>query len=116
MRISDWSSDVCSSDLSRCLGGGAQGFHLRARAGRIGGDRRGGGGFGGARPRLYRHAGAAQGQASAGRLGGTAAAPVPGAAVRRRRGPPADRTSVVSGNRLPVRVDLGGRRLFKKKK
>src|SRR3546814_17352475 len=76
MRISDWSSDVCSSDLDTGVGAaiacGSQKWNgncaLLVRA-----------------PRKIRH--------SAGR----------------------DRKSVVSGKSVSVRVDLGGRRIIKKK-
>src|SRR3546814_13283447 len=76
MRISDWSSDVCSSDLRR---------HA---SGMPGGLRRGR------------------------RTLGHCAAPRPG-------GHPAfhgDRKSVVWGKSVSVRVDLGGRRIIKKKR
>src|SRR3546814_12159404 len=78
MRISDWSSDVCSSDLN-----GAR--WPRVLGGRPGRSCQEG--------RLWRHA------AEAG---------------DRRRGQ--DRKSVVSGKSVSVRVDLGGRRIIKKKK
>src|SRR3546814_17735327 len=97
MRISDWSSDVCSSDLPQradgCrAGGGAvrqagEGRALDIAAGGPGGD-------GGDEPR---------------RLGG------------RERGAPGrvggrgDRKSVVSGRSVSVRVALGGRRIIKTK-
>src|SRR3546814_11785666 len=88
MRISDWSSDVCSSDLRR--------------RGRLGPDRR---------PRLA---------ALLCQLGGG----LDGRFVRRgaatelveRGDPRPDRKSVVSGKSVSVRVDLGGRRIIKKKK
>src|SRR3546814_3067389 len=78
MRISDWSSDVCSSDLRYHRGTVRR--HLQmARLGQ-------------GRPCLgHRH-----------RLYGT--------------GGHGDRKSVVSGKSVSVRVDLGGRRIIKKKK
>src|SRR3546814_11055342 len=92
MRISDWSSDVCSSDLPLRLVSGSPanlslvGSVMRApwswRAGR------------GRRP-------------VAGWRG------VPGARPHRAGRP--DRKSVVEGQRVLVRVDLGGRRIIKKK-
>src|SRR3546814_17705206 len=79
MRISDWSSDVCSSDLPGA-GAAAAGDGERQAAVAPG-------------PRL---------RASAG-LG------------HRRSGDAGDRKSVVSGKSVSVRVDLGGRRIIKKK-
>src|SRR3546814_15736583 len=95
MRISDWSSDVCSSDLQfpeLGIRAGAdpefgelarvRDTHLRARGGDI----------------------------------GVSDAPV--AVVHERlpgqRPPPRDRKSVVEGKSVSVRVDLGGRRHIKK--
>src|SRR3546814_17761053 len=86
MRISDWSSDVCSSDLgagvpaAAAVGGGlrhvdrARLLDVAARAGRTGAGGR----------------------------------PVPGVG--------GDRKSVVLGKSVSVRVDLGCRRIIKKKK
>src|SRR3546814_9353412 len=77
MRISDWSSDVCSSDLD---------------------------------PPLRRHDGAVHrvaevaDQVAADRVGEVVADIEHG-----------DRKSVVSGTSVSVRVDLGGRRIIKKK-
>src|SRR3546814_14857226 len=94
MRISDWSSDVCSSDLVADDGtspadGGAE--PIRKGAGvpprrRPGGPR--------AVPRLRRLL-------------------RPGPAGRPQDAE--DRKSVVSGKSVSVRVDLGGRRIIKKK-
>src|SRR3546814_12235531 len=87
MRISDWSSDVCSSDLRPCDGRafpyGAAGEEPPRRAGHAGHLVR----------RLLRRPGPC----------GAALRPVP------------DRKSVVSGKSVPVSVDLGGRRIIKKK-
>src|SRR3546814_2927069 len=83
MRISDWSSDVCSSDLTMVE---------TDRAGAHGSRRR---------PAHARHHGAgihATGQERSKRHVGDQ-----------------DRKSVVSGKSVSVRVDLGGRRIIKKK-
>src|SRR3546814_18491077 len=94
LRISDWSSDVCSSDLS--CGGHDQTrrrrpFHpgavLRAHSPQI--------------PRAEHHLEPAE---SCHAHGWTE-----GGAVARQ-----DRKSVVSGKSVSVRVDLGGRRIIKK--
>src|SRR3546814_16307529 len=84
MRISDWSSDVCSSDL---VGGG----QIDARAADVPLLRSDG------RPHHDRWTGH--------RTGDTGV-------VARRGG---DRKSVVEGKSVSVRVDLGGRRIIKKK-
>src|SRR3546814_11365498 len=97
MRISDWSSDVCSSDLlpGRHRVRGSAG---RWRAGRLSGEDR----LSGARDRR----------------------PVGGAVMdhpdvpddcRVHAGPYGDRKSVAEGKSVSVRVDLGGRRIIKKK-
>src|SRR3546814_13477026 len=96
MRISDWSSDVCSSDLSVSRHEAAHRSGRRYRD-----DRR----------HLHDHA----------RRG--APAPEAGVGVARAarylcRGwhdPRSDRKSVVKGKSVSVRVDLGGRRLINKK-
>src|SRR3546814_12744583 len=90
MRISDWSSDVCSSDLC--------GAARRERAGRAG-DAAGGGAAAHLRRGIDRGR-AGRGQAARG--GQPAAAG-------------GDRKSVVEGKSVSVRVDLGGRRIIKKK-
>src|SRR3546814_20981864 len=99
MRISDWSSDVCSSDLGVHRPGAAQAaFRL--------GDLR--------RRRLdpgpdLRH-GAADAAGDAAGAGG--------AFDLRRRDPGPDRGArkrVVSGKSVSVRVDLGGSRIIEKK-
>src|SRR3546814_13180483 len=98
MRISDWSSDVCSSDLRvqrhEVLGAGGD-------VGDVG------------IPVVV----------DVGEPIAVGARPVPlhltSVAVRRRRGRLGrwrDRKSVVSGKSVSVRVDLGGRRIIKKKK
>src|SRR3546814_20611732 len=87
MRISDWSSDVCSSDLHPddpdADGREYRGHHERYH-----------------RPNPRHHRGAGSGprrQAEA---------------MTTRQ---TDRKSVVSGKSVSVRVDLGGRRIIKKK-
>src|SRR3546814_18695304 len=86
MRISDWSSDVCSSDLpDRCAHPRRDPLG-RVRTGRAdppGGPRRPARRLAPARPRCAAHA---------------------------------DRKSVVEGKSVSVRVDLGGRRIIKKNK
>src|SRR3546814_19941367 len=83
MRISDWSSDVCSSDL-------------RDRQAADGNDRQRAAAF----RRRIAAANPARGTARQGRRA-------------RRRPAQADRQSVVEGNSVAVRVDIGGRRLLK---
>src|SRR3546814_13575950 len=103
MRISDWSSDVCSSDLtfvggkhplSVVIEGNSSDFGFRRK-------RLQGAGF-----RIEE-----RGRAVRVRNGD---APVP-----RRKGEipdfPIDRKSVVEGKRVSVRVDIGGRRIINKK-
>src|SRR3546814_20310787 len=82
MRISDWSSDACSSDLGRC--GRAVRFQAGAQA--------------------------------PPRLGQTQDQTRPETARRSRTKMRIDRKSAVSGKSVSVRVDLGGRRIIKKKK
>src|SRR3546814_16637415 len=117
MRISDWSSDVCSSDLqaSAAAPETAQAFGRR-------GSRRGAGGGARAAPRSWARGGDAR-QCGAGdrhvacecaapfRIGGRAAIGADGIDGAR-----SDRKSVVSGKRVSGRVDRGGRRLLKKQK
>src|SRR3546814_14188045 len=103
MRISDWSSDVCSSDL------------IMGRPG--------------PRKRRLQRSMDAVGEAGSGvivmlmrPLPGSAdaeAAPAPAGGMDLRTygiGAQIDRKSVVSGKSVSVRVDLGGRRIIKKKK
>src|SRR3546814_11837243 len=101
MRISDWSSDVCSSDLA--TGRGAPSGESD-RAPRRTRRRHRGGGDADQPPRA--------------RL----SQPVVGLAVRRiagdeqsRRGGCSDRKSAAYGKSVSVRVVLGGRRYYKKK-
>src|SRR3546814_13807446 len=99
MRISDWSSDVCSSDLARQAG--VQGKELaRPRRGGAGRARRRGGGecaLGGGDPLCDR-----EHRRGAGGAGGG------GPNLLQASG---DRKSVVSGKSVAVSVDLGGCRL-----
>src|SRR3546814_16569198 len=96
MRISDWSSDVCSSDLSDARVAGAidrrhgDGVHPDANLDAVG------------HLRLIAHVHAAH------RMGT--------AMVGCRRTRTGDRKSVVSGKGVSVRVDLGGGRIVTKKK
>src|SRR3546814_12582143 len=88
MRISDWSSDVCSSDLHEGAGHTADIGHgeISEQAGR-------------------------QDEMAEG-----VAEDAPFAGQRAVHQQQPDRKSVVSGKRVSVRVDLGGRRIIKKKK
>src|SRR3546814_20836512 len=93
MRISDWSSDVCSSDLAADVGGGAVAGSPQERGrGRPPQDHP-------IHPLRHGRAGAGAG---GGYFGG---AGIPA-------GP--DRKSVVWGKSVSVRVALGGRRIIKK--
>src|SRR3546814_21198455 len=95
MRISDWSSDVCSSDLPAARPGPRL-CREADRGGRAHHLSRGGGQY----PRLYQ--------------------PVAGHSERTRRysrgidGIEGDRKSVVEGKSVSVRVDHGGRRIINK--
>src|SRR3546814_17579877 len=109
MRISDWSSDVCSSDLVAVRGAGPG----RSRPGADRLARRG--------PGLGSHPGARRRAGHGATAHGIAGVRGPTGgrdrAARRRRGAGSrDRKSVVEGKRVAVRVDLGGRRSLKKKK
>src|SRR3546814_17497765 len=111
MLIRDWSSDVCSSDLA--VG--------RVHDGHPGPDG-GGPGEGPADGRVPVHhlRRGAQAEAAQGAVGldvpGPDRAAVPGDHVDRAAGGAEDRKSVVEGQSVSVRVDLGGRRDIKKKK
>src|SRR3546814_13948304 len=95
MRISDWSSDVCSSDL----------FLLeRHEADELDCGRRE------ARLVVVRHLRFADGGMAV-----EGALPAPGCGKRALRPAGGDRKSVVEGKSVSVRVDLGGRRIIKKK-
>src|SRR3546814_15834398 len=99
MRISDWSSDVCSSDLLK----NAPVEYFRKQV-RLGGCRRLQ-----CPCRLFER-GAACAAASA--RGGCHNGPAPEYPQHHR----VDRKSVVEGKCVSVRVDMGGRRKIKKKK
>src|SRR3546814_12184155 len=93
MRISDWSSDVCSSDLGR---------HQRSITSRSTGSN-----LPAISPfSLARNAPIAPPSPTISQI-----APSDSALAASRR----DRKSVVSGKSVSVRVDLGGRRIIKKK-
>src|SRR3546814_15847043 len=129
MRISDWSSDVCSSDLgafcvqaARASARGSSSSVLfmpgtpcggmlptRGRAGR--GCSAGGRGDGGHQQQQRR----AQRHAVHGERGEAVRLDVAQQPFDRDEGGE-DRKSVVSGRSGSVRVDLGGRRILKKKK
>src|SRR3546814_3975208 len=106
MRISDWSSDVCSSDLSQTGRTHPPAARLcrrrnharRSRAGAVNG-----GGRAQERPGCRWHV---VGQDHACQR----------ALERNGRARRADRKGGVSGKSVSVRVDLGGRRINKKKK
>src|SRR3546814_19240152 len=93
MRISDWSSDVCSSDLH---GDSLSPLDAVGRLGRR-------------RSAVARDVPA---PSVATPCGGNATM----AGVRGPTARPVDRKSVVSGKSVSVRVDLGGRRIIKNKK
>src|SRR3546814_10980571 len=90
MRISDWSSDVCSSDLA--------GDDFTPDSSRRNPSSRA--------PRSAR-------ESSVANCGSRCSKRVP---KRRRSAAASDRKSVVWGKSVSVRVDLGGRRIIKKKK
>src|SRR3546814_12831471 len=104
MRISDWSSDVCSSDLPRLFG---RAEHRAEGIAELAAGQQGIAGGQVARELLAE--GARQGEV----------APfyveiVGDLLPKRQEG--LDRKSVVSGKSVSVRVDLGGRRIITKKK
>src|SRR3546814_16389774 len=103
MRISDWSSDVCSSDLhavrltyARCNQATAPPFQKADIQGDF-------------CERESRNIGAVR------RDGRPCAAHALSLALQSSSRWSADRKSVVSGKSVSVRVDLGGRRIIKKK-
>src|SRR3546814_13911347 len=104
MRISDWSSDVCSSDLHGCLGrGGAERLtkleeHVIKTRGSV--------------KALIRQGVMTRVESTDYRR---RARQAPAPAHRRGTQGPPDRKSVVSGKSVSVRVDLGGRRIIKQK-
>src|SRR3546814_20234642 len=104
MRISDWSSDVCSSDLA--VQGTA--FPLAWRQDRAPLDHE--------RSRRARRRSRCESGAFHRRYGRDQAADAqPAAAVHDLDAATGDRTRVVQGKSVSVRVDLGGRGIIKKK-
>src|SRR3546814_12725633 len=97
MRISDWSSDVCSSDLDPRSG--------LAEAGRLTRD-----GEVAQQVQLVPHADARAPHPTDDRLGTETESLEP------VEGDLQDRKSVVKGKSVSVRVDFGGRRIMKKNK
>src|SRR3546814_11073578 len=97
MRISDWSSDVCSSDLQQA--GIADGPAPAGTASALGGGLE----------RDRRQCGAAAGAEHA-PLVQPRLQPPTGPAPGKRRGK--DRKSVVEGKSVSVRVELGGRSII----
>src|SRR3546814_10540429 len=89
MRISDWSSDVCSSDLCQpsVIISAASSHTIRS-----------------CHPGFMRGLPALPAAAASRRCRGAPATPAP-----------VDRKSAVEGKSVSVRVDLGGRRIIKKK-
>src|SRR3546814_12444792 len=116
MRVSDWSSDVCSSDLvdlgavdDRDRHGAFDLGTLQARTGDL--DAVEGGGVGrGFLVLVLGECDSCAGEGGAGREREQDRITEPVGL------PDQDRKSVVSGKRVSVRVDLGGRRIIKKKK
>src|SRR3546814_17787131 len=104
MRISDWSSDVCSSDLSEREA--AFSVHLLGKTALDLGLK--GVTVGHVERRIEQLVGRGQLIAGEARIGDTR--------PRMVTTPEADRKSVVSGKGVSVRVDLGGLRLIKKNK
>src|SRR3546814_13356721 len=109
MRISDWSSDVCSSDLHRTIG---KTDHGEGRGVRVGPDRRKNRET---RRLARRHARPPARADPRRRTGGDRNGQVAQAVEPARRpGVGTERKSVVTGKSVEVRVDLGGRRILKK--
>src|SRR3546814_20982210 len=107
MRISDWSSDVCSSDLASC-----RRHRRRVRQGRSHGLLHG--------DRPYRDAGDGQGKSRARRMPGQGErSELPGKTARTLRASTlrdTTRKNGVEGKRLSVLGDIGCRRIIKKTK
>src|SRR3546814_14674367 len=103
MRISDWSSDVCSSDLTAVFLGEAQ--RLREARQRV--FRGGRGGLGQPRQAVRGDQAAARGLRPLQRA-------VVDGVEERRLVVGQDRKSVVEGKRVAIRLDLGGLRIIKK--
>src|SRR3546814_11187472 len=92
LRISDWSSDVCSSDLLRAVEAVVAWRSTRSA-------------------RRSTASGTPTRRAASAMPASAAGSPSNSASVAAR-----DRKSVVEGESVSVRVDLGGRRIIKKKK
>src|SRR3546814_13102674 len=110
MRSVDWSSDVCSSDLNNAPWGLGLTIFASLQVGLADRER-----CWSSAPRLY-------GQSQGRRANDLAARPRPSAPLASRRADHhdaadyhSDRKSVVYGKSVSVRVDLGGRRIIKKK-
>src|SRR3546814_18348839 len=109
MRISDWSSDVCSSDL-RIEADAVQDPLSSARAPQqewLGPLR--------SRRAAESHPGGRCSARTDGQPASGTRQPFPEIAQRYAPAEAKDRKSVVSGKSVSVRVDLGGRRIIKKK-
>src|SRR3546814_11874283 len=101
MRIIDWSSDVCSSDLRSCERYRVSGGSVAAQRGFL---------------RIGRNAahGNDLGNGAFERIGSSVIRIPDGPRLRRVIVVRSDRKSVGSGQSVSVRVDLGGRRIIKK--
>src|SRR3546814_14346488 len=124
MRISDWSSDVCSSDLAeKDKIAGAAKLKERLDAARLeldqaqrGGDLARAGELSyGTIPQLQKQLADAEGATKGAMLREEVTDDDIAAVVSRWPGIPVDRKSVVEGKSVAGRVDLGGRRFLKKK-
>src|SRR3546814_20603278 len=102
MRISDWSSDVCSSDLGEVVGRPEHGW--------------GQGPVVGWADAVTEVVGEAQTVGLLGIPGDVERAVVVQPVVERAQADEVDRKSVVEGKRVSVRVDRGGRGRIKKKR
>src|SRR3546814_19703487 len=118
MRISDWSSDVCSSDLhlfARRLGDLADGPRDRSRSECVTSSNlrrlEAPQGWSSRRQPLVKAGGQEKERMTNEQLATNRESARPVSQAER-----ADRKSVVSGKSVSVRVDLGGRRIIKKNK
>src|SRR3546814_19494133 len=100
MRISDWSSDVCSSDLIESSVTSVVALILTAKNVKL-------------TPSVIRARTSWMGNTSSG-WGDSSG--IPRSDESKKENENEDRKSVVSGKSVSVRVDLGGRRIMKKKK
>src|SRR3546814_14746502 len=121
MRISDWSSDVCSSDLQVAEGARDCGrLALELQADEAAALPHHDGGQPLEAVAQQRDAAGAVARVAAGDLGAAArhvedgADELPATAAQRARPQPRARQSVAKGKRVSVPVDHGGRRLIKK--